>query len=336
MAIFDPAFNRLILVSGLDQRVSALVSAGWAPNTRTGYTSAVRRYLKFASSHLLQPLPVSETVILRYVAQLSIEGLAPTTIKSYLAAIRAWVIALGLSEPLIWTPRVHLAIRALNRSHLPRQPQPITYHILDSMISILTPSKDHLIIASALSLQYFACLRASELCSNLSQALAPTRSDIAFYHRTGGALVMTYRCHSSKTAPHGFLVHVGCSGMPACSPCIKRQYLSLFPLLPSHHLFTFSSGLPLTYNLYNSIIKQLVKALGLDPSLYSSHSLRAGAATQAHRSGLDPASIKRLGRWKSQAYLAYLRPPPESYAHLATALAPSHPPSPPSHPINTT
>ena len=252
------------------------------------------------------------------MAHLNIEGLAPTTIKTYLAAIRAWIISLGLNEPLIWTPRVHLALRALSRSHSPRQPQPITYHLLDAMLSKLSSSRDHLIIASAISLQYFACLRASELCSNLSQARAPTRSDISFYS-DAGALVMTYLCHSSKTAPHGFQVHVGCSGMPACAPCIMHRYLNLHPLSPSDHLFTLSSSLPLSYSLYNSIIKDLVKSLGLDPSLYSSHSLRAGAATQAHRSGLDPASIKRLGRWKSQAYLAYLRPPPESNAYLAPA-----------------
>ena len=335
MVIFDLALNKFHLFSGLDQRVSSLVIAGWATNTRTGYNSAIRRYLSFIASYQLQPLPVTETVILRYVAYLNMEGLVSSTIKSYLAAIRAWAISLGLPEPLIWTPRVHLAVKALSNSHSPRQPLPITYHTLSAMLSILSPSRDHLIIASALTLQYFGCLRASELCSNLSQALVPTRSDISLYHDAAGALVMSYRCHSSKTSPRGFTVHLGCSGMPACAPCIMQHYLSLHPLLPSDQLFQFTSGLPLTYNIYNSIIKDLIKSLGLDPALYSSHSLRAGAATQAHRSGLDPASIKRLGRWKSQAYLAYLRPPPESFASLAPALVPSQKTHPPSNSNNS-
>ena len=100
------------------------------------------------------------------------------------------------------------------------------------------------------------------------------------------------------------------------------HFLSLYPLEPAFPLFRFSSGLDLSYRLYNSIIKRLVQLVGLDPSSYSSHSVRAGAATQAARAGLDPDSIKCLGRWRSQAYMVYLRPPPEAYAAFPPALAP--------------
>ena len=131
---------------------------------------------------------------------------------------------------------------------------------------------------------------------------------------------MVYVCHSSKTAPHGFHVHVGCSGDPICAPCIMLHFLSSCPSDPASPLFRFSSGRVLSYSLYNSIIKRLIQLAGLDPSSYSSHSVRAGAATQAARAGLGPDSIKRLGRWRSQAYMAYLRPPPESYAELAPSL----------------
>ena len=189
------------------------------------------------------------------------------------------------------------------------------------MFSFLSSSHDHLLLAAALSLQYFACLRASELCSTSSSSILPTRSDISF-SRSGSSFSMIYRCHASKTDPHGFEVHVGCSGGPICSPCIMHLFFSHFPAPPSSPLFRFSSGLDLSYRLYNAIIKRLVKLSGLDPALYSSHSVRAGAATQAAKSGLDPDSIKRLGRWRSQAYMVYLRPPPEAYAAFAPFLAP--------------
>ena len=257
------------------------------------------------------------------------EGLAPATVRSYLAAIRAWALSLGLPEPNIWTPRVHLATRAIQKSHpLPKRPLPITYPLLSSLIKALSPTRDHLIIASALSIQFFGCLRASELCSNLDQALVPTRSDISFYSRDG-APVMLYRCRSSKTASHGFTLHLGCSGAPVCAVCITHHYISSHPAHPSQPLFQFTSGHLLTYHIYNASIKNLVRAIGLDPASYSSHSIRAGAATQAAESGLDSDSIKRLGRWRSQAYSVYLRPPPDSFADFAPALASSipHPPS---------
>ena len=295
--------------------------SGWAPRTKTGYSSAVKRYLKFCTSYNLSPLPLTEPVILRFVAHLSLSNLAPATMRNYLSALRAWVLSLGLDEPQIWTPRVHLACRAVTRTHsLPRQASPIDFDLLNVLIRLLSSNRDHLLIASALSLQFFACLRASEFCADSTLSIIPTMSDVSFY-QNGSSRVMLYTCHSSKTAPQGFQVHVGCSGNPICAPCIMTHFFSLSPYEPSSPLFRFSSGRLLSYRVYNTIIKRLVQLAGLDPSLYSTHSVRAGAATQAARAGLQPDSIKRLGRWRSQAYMVYLRPPPESFAELAPALA---------------
>ena len=320
--VFRPVL--LSSVAGLDAHASSLITRGWAPRTRSGYATAVKKYLTFAESLALEPLPLTETLVLRFVAHLHLQGLAPSTIKVYLSAIRAWVISLGMKEPQIWTPRVTLACKAVARDHSPpHQALPITFTTLDLILKSLTPSHDHLMIASAITLQYFACLRASELCSNPVLNLTPARSDLSF-SQNGSSFVMVYHCHSSKTASHGFRVHVGCSGSPVCAVCINHYFVSKFPKPPDHPLYCFTSGQPLTYPVYNAVIKRLVKLAGLDPSLYSSHSIRAGAATQAARSGLDPESIKRLGRWRSQAYTLYLRPPPEAYADLAPPLAP-HP-----------
>lgn len=46
---------------------------------------------------------------------------------------------------------------------------------------------------------------------------------------------------------------------------------------------------------------------GLDPALYSGHSFRAGSATTASELSFNDWEMKKLGRWKSQAYNIYLR-----------------------------
>ena len=54
----------------------------------------------------------------------------------------------------------------------------------------------------------------------------------------------------------------------------------------------------------------------------SGHSLRIGATTVAARSGLPPAKIKNLGRWRSEAYKVYTRHPltqPSNSAVIASA-----------------
>eukprot|EP00731_Ephydatia_muelleri_P037091 Em0394g3a len=52
-----------------------------------------------------------------------------------------------------------------------------------------------------------------------------------------------------------------------------------------------------------------------DITMRKAECLRIGAATAVSRSGLPPATIKNLGRWRSEAYKVYMR-------HLLTQLAP--------------
>ena len=54
-------------------------------------------------------------------------------------------------------------------------------------------------------------------------------------------------------------------------------------------------------------IKFCVKVLGLDPTFYSGHSLRAGGATDLFVQRVPYYLIKRMGRWKSDAAMLYYR-----------------------------
>ena len=50
---------------------------------------------------------------------------------------------------------------------------------------------------------------------------------------------------------------------------------------------------------------------GFDACGYSGHSVRRGAATSAAQSNLGSHEIQLLGRWKSDAFKAYIDTPPE-------------------------
>jgi integrase len=47
------------------------------------------------------------------------------------------------------------------------------------------------------------------------------------------------------------------------------------------------------------IIKRRALAAGLDPALFSGHSLRTGFATEAYAQGVPELAIMRHGRWRS-------------------------------------
>eukprot|EP00731_Ephydatia_muelleri_P033886 Em0040g36a len=61
------------------------------------------------------------------------------------------------------------------------------------------------------------------------------------------------------------------------------------------------------------VLHHLIRRCGYSTKLYHTHSLRIGAATAVSRSGLPPATIKNLGRWRSEAYKVYM-------CHLLTQL----------------
>ena len=56
----------------------------------------------------------------------------------------------------------------------------------------------------------------------------------------------------------------------------------------------------------NRALKKACKSAGLDTTLYSSHGLRAGGATEAAAQGIRTRQIKKHGNWKSSAVYLYI------------------------------
>ena len=58
---------------------------------------------------------------------------------------------------------------------------------------------------------------------------------------------------------------------------------------------------------FSELIKSGVGSIGLDRTLFSGHSCRAGGATDLFAAGVPYYVVKRYGRWKSDAALIYYR-----------------------------
>ena len=85
----------------LDQTVQRFFTAGLMASTRKTYQVAERRYITFCNSFALMPLPTSEAILCYYVACLGQQGLAHTSIRTYLSGVRQLQIAHGLEDPKI-------------------------------------------------------------------------------------------------------------------------------------------------------------------------------------------------------------------------------------------
>ena len=84
----------------LDQAVLHSSQLGLAPSTTRVYKTAEKCFTAFCVKlQIVQPFPVNELLLCRFVESLAREGLAPTTMKTYLAGVRHAQVMRGLPEP---------------------------------------------------------------------------------------------------------------------------------------------------------------------------------------------------------------------------------------------
>ena len=108
--------------------------------------------------------------------------------------------------------------------------------------------------------------------------------------------------------------------MDICPVAAVLSYLQLRGASPGP-LFRFSDGRPLTHKRFVELVRDGLNRAGINKSEYCRHSFRIGAATTAAARGVEDCIIKTLGRWKSLAYLQYVRLPREQLTNYSSVLA---------------
>ena len=69
----------------------------------------------------------------------------------------------------------------------------------------------------------------------------------------------------------------------------------------------YQHGRPLSQVDLVAAVCQALAADGLDVSRFNGHSFRIGAATTTAQVGIPDSVIQSLGRWKSSAFMTYVR-----------------------------
>ena len=68
------------------------------------------------------------------------------------------------------------------------------------------------------------------------------------------------------------------------------------------------------------MVKYLMASQGEDARLFGAHSLRIGGATAALAAGIQPATIRLLGRWSSDCYQLYVRMTRQAASSVGVAI----------------
>ena len=306
---------------------------GAARSTWRTYAVGQRRYLSFCAAARRQAVPTTETSLMLFATHLATSGLAYTSIKVYLAAVRHLHVTKGKHSQFTaqLTPRLQQVLKGIKKAQaVSRQPairRPITPTILKGIRATLLSQPrcfSNIMTWAACCLAFFGFLRSSEFTVpsqyEYDGSVHLSVQDITIDSRSAPRMIRV-RIKQSKTDSfrQGVDIYLGRTDTDICPVKAILPYLAIRGNRPGP-LFIQEDGKMLTRQMFSSIVKGILARLPLSEGNYNTHSFRIGAATAAMEAQIPEAHIKMLGRWRSDAYQLYIRTPAEELAKLSRKL----------------
>jgi len=289
----------------LTDTVAELAALAIAPSSRRTYSAAESRYFSFCQAHGRASLPGDDVTLSYFAAELS-RTLQPTSVRTYMSAIRNLHMELGCVYPSGPTTLLSRVMRGVERSPSVRRHRlPITVPLLRDICRYVSmprtrPEHDKAMLKAAFTLAVHGFLRCGELTDGIRVqdiCITPDQSKLSVHLR------------SSKTDPDGVghTILVGPStDQLICPIAAMVDYLAL--RRQGNLLFMYYNGQPLTTDAVTREIRDLLPLCGVtNVNAYASHSFRIGAATSAAMAGVPEHVIRVMGRWRSDVVHQYIR-----------------------------
>ena len=256
---------------------------------------------------------MTQSILCFFVSYLGKNGLAYSTIKGYLAAVRNLQIGYGWPCPAATPmPKLEQVLRGIKISQaragrLPRRKLPITPAILrqvkQAWSGINTDFHQTLLWAAATTC-FFGFLRCGEITLKPTETFDPAShlsfQDIAADSYSAPSFIQL-TLKASKTDPfrQGINIVFGATGDELCPVKALFDYLRLRGSKDGP-LFQLEDGSTLSRSAFIAgFRKALIKSGFSQKEIlgYSGHSFRAGAASTAAAIGLEDSLINPLNAW---------------------------------------
>ena len=275
----------------LAARHQAFLAAATSDNTRRAYRSAIRHFQQWGGA-----LPADESTVIRYLLAHA-DSLNTRTLALRLTALSQWHVYQGFSDPA-GTPTVRKTLAGMARLHgqPKKKARALPLEDLEAIVAQLAAvgTLKSLRDSALLQLGFFGGFRRSELASL-------TLADLS-WQREG--LVITLPRSKTDQSGEGIVKAIPLGQGVCCPATALRAWLDAAaitagPLLRTVNQWGQVGDKALHASSINTILESCAKLSSLDyvPEL-SSHSLRRGMATSAHRAGADFQAIKRQGGWR--------------------------------------
>jgi site-specific recombinase XerD len=283
----------------------AFVAEASAESTRHAYRKQWAAFEAWCNHEQREPLPALPTTLADYLSDRALRGTRgrpwkPSTLAQALAAIDKAHVLAGVPSPR-HDRLVVQTCAGIRRSQgtAPRRVAAAVLEVLRQLVHVLPPDSRIGLRDQALLVVGFAgAFRRSEL-------VALDIEDLTF---SAEGLVVQVR--TSKTDQERVGVSVGLPYGSAPATCPVRTLRAWLEAAAIREGAVFRSvsrhgrvGARLLPRDVARVLQRAAAAAGLDASRYAGHSLRAGLATTAAKSGKTSWAIMRQGRWGSSAML---------------------------------
>jgi site-specific recombinase XerD len=284
-------------------RAASYARAEKSPATQKAYWSDFEAFGLWCQERAFALIPATPEAIAAYLAFEADRGAKPSTIARRLAAIR-YVHAIGGHPNPTSDERVRAVLRGIRRTHgtAPRRVLPATADRLLAMVPRRDGSLTTLRDRALLLLGFAGAFRRSELVA----------LDVADIEEVPEGLRVTIRRGKTDQEARGTVIAIVC-GEVACPVAALRNWLRAAEITDGPVFRSIRRGGHvqdgrLTDRSVATIVKAHAENAGLDPSMFSGHSLRAGFLTSAAKNGASLFKMMHSSRHRSVETLAgYIR-----------------------------
>ena len=295
-------------------------------STRRTYHLVWKKFNEFFIKLDCKPGAWEDCLVL-FTAYLVDKGFKSSTIKSYISAIKCVLTEIKVKLDLEQTCITSLTRACkLNNDQITTK-LPIQKGLLQLILNEVNKYYNNknqvylVILYQTIFITAYYCLfRIGELAKSAHVILAKN-VHIALNKKKLLFILETSKTHTRGDKPQ--LVKI--SSVPCTTSGNQRKehlrinyscpflslntYLSLRPVRITQYeqFFVFSDGSPVLASHLRACLKLMLIRLQLNPRLYSMHSMRTGRSSDLLKYGISVETIKKLGRWKSNAVFRYLR-----------------------------
>lgn len=282
-------------LEALAAHAAGLAEGARAQNTRKAYRSDWAHFTTWCAAHSLEPLPAAPATVELYLAAHE-TALSVATLTRRLSAI---AVAHRMAGHPMDTrhPAIRDVMRGLCRAkgvaqdHAEALTVPLLRRLLATCEDRLIDVRDR----ALLLVGFWAALRRSEL-------VALDLDDVVVVPE---GLRVTIRRSKGDQEGEGQVVAVGRTSTATCPVAAYTAWIvvaeitegAVFRGITRHGRI----GGRLSTDAVSEIVQKRAAAAGLDATIFSSHSMRAGFATSAAAAGVEERLIMRQTRHKSAA-----------------------------------